>query len=58
MSISVLICDDLPEERMHLSRMLREYEQTHGVELELESAADGSELLSLWKPERWDIIDL
>ena len=58
MSISVLVCDDLPEERANLSRMLRTYEQTHDVELDLETASDGSELLSLWRPERWDRIFL
>ena len=59
MTISVLICDDLPEERRNLSRMLRHYEEEKGdIELRLEAASDGSELLSLWKPERWDIIFL
>ena len=58
MTISALICDDLPEERMNLSRMLRQYEQAKGLELNIETAADGSELLSLWRPERWDIVFL
>jgi DNA-binding LytR/AlgR family response regulator len=56
MAISVMICDDLPEERGNLIRMLRHYEQAHGVELDLETAADGAELLALWKPERWDLL--
>lgn len=58
MSISILICDDLPEERTNLSRMLRAYESAHGPELDLETAADGSEMLALWKPNRWDLIFL
>ena len=58
MTYSVLICDDLPEERAKLTRMLRAYEQTHGVELELETASDGTELLDMWRPERWDVIFL
>ena len=58
MTISILICDDLPEERANLSRMLRAYESAHGPELDLETAADGSEMLALWKPNRWDLIFL
>ena len=56
MSISVMVCDDLPEERSNLIRMLRHYEQERGVELDLETAADGTELLSMWKPDRWDLL--
>ena len=56
MSISVMICDDLPEERGNLIRMLRHYEQEKDIELDLETAADGTELLSLWKPDRWDLV--
>lgn len=56
MSISVMICDDLPEERSNLIRMLRHYEQENGIELDLETAADGTELLSMWKPGRWDLV--
>jgi CheY-like chemotaxis protein len=58
MTISILVCDDLPEERMNLVRMLRHYEQEKGLELRLETAADGSELLAMWKPDRWDLIYL
>ena len=58
MSISILVCDDLPEERMNLLRMLRHYEQKKDMELRLETASDGSELLSMWKPNRWDMIFL
>ena len=58
MTISVLICDDLPEERANLMQMLRAYEREHDVELELETAADSAELLSMWRPERWDIVFL
>lgn len=58
MTVSVLICDDLPEERGKLLRMLRAWEGSHDVELELETAADGAEMLSMWRPERWDLIML
>ena len=58
MRTSILVCDDLPEERLNLLRMLRRYEQTTGLELHLETASDGSELLNMWKPERWDVIFL
>ena len=58
MIISALVCDDLPEERANLIKMLRTYEQEHGLELELETASDGAELLSLWRRNRWSIIFL
>ena len=58
MRTSILVCDDLPEERMNMLRKLRHYEQATGHELHLETASDGSELLSMWKPERWDVIFL
>lgn len=58
MTISILVCDDLPEERANLIRMLRAYEKTHDVELELETASDGSELISKWQSGRWKIIFL
>ena len=40
MTISILVCDDLPEERANLIRKLRAYEKTHDVEFELETASD------------------
>ena len=58
MTFSILVCDDLKEERVNLIRMLRAYEQKHDLELEIETASDGSELISLWQPNRWDIIFL
>ena len=58
MTISILVCDDLPEERLNMVRMLRHFEQETGLELRLETAADGSELLAMWKPDRWDMIFL
>ena len=58
MTISILVCDDLTEERANLMRMLRAYEHSHDVELELENASDGSELISKWRPNRWDLIFL
>ncbi len=58
MEVSILVCDDLPEERFRMSRMLESYERSHGVELRIETASDGAELLALWKPGRWDIIFL
>ncbi len=56
MSISIMICDDLPEERGNLIRLLRHCEQEMGLELDLETAADGTELLAMWKPARWDLV--
>jgi len=58
MTISILICDDLPEARTTIRRYLRNYEQSHDIELDLETAADGAELLAMWRPGRWDMIFL
>ena len=58
MTTSILVCDDLPEERTTLFQMLRNNESTHGHELDVEMASDGTELLALWKPGRWDLIFL
>ena len=58
MIISILVCDDLPEERANLIRKLRAYEQTHDAELEIETASDGAELIAKWQPGRWEIIFL
>ena len=38
--------------------MLRRYESAHDLEFDLETAADGSELLAMWKPGRWALIFL
>ena len=43
---------------MTLHQFLRRYEQSHNVELNLETAADGAELLAMWRPGRWDLIFL
>lgn len=58
MQISLMVCDDLEEERYALVRMLQEYGTRKGLELKLESAAGGEELLSLWRPGRWNIVFL
>ena len=58
MIISILVCDDLPEERANLIRKLRAYEQTHDAELEIETVSDGAELIAKWQPDRWEIIFL
>ncbi len=38
--------------------MLQRYETERGTSLRLETAADGAELLALWRPGRWDLIFL
>lgn len=58
MKFALMVCDDLEEERVALVRMLRNYAARHGVELTVETAAGGEELLSLWAPGRWDIVFL
>ncbi len=56
--MTILICDDLPKERLNLSQFLRNYEQAHDMELDLEMAVDGNQMLAMWKPGRWDLIFL
>lgn len=58
MDISVLVCDDLNEARGDMIRKLRDYEARRGVEIEIDTAANGTELLSMWRPGRWSIIFL
>ena len=58
MTTSILLCDDLPEEQMNMIRLLRHYEQARGLELDLETASDGAQMLAMWKPGRWDLIFL
>ncbi len=56
MELSVMICDDLAEERRTLRQILRQYSLERGCQLHMEEAASGEEMLSHWNPERWDII--
>lgn len=58
MTVSILVCDDQLEARSTLLRMLRAYELRHDIKLAVELAASGKELLSLWQPERWDVVFL
>lgn len=58
MHISVVICDDLPEEQVTLARMIQTYCRGHQIELALELVASGDELLERWTPGRWDLIFL
>ncbi len=58
MTVSVLICDDLTEAQAKLRRYLRSYAEMHDLELRLETADDGGQLLAMWKPERWDLVFL
>ena len=58
MRISVMVCDDLAEERASLGRMVEAYCRRKAIELSLESAAGGEELLDRWRPGRWDLVFL
>lgn len=58
MKISIAICDDLEEEQFHLARMLQHYGKAHGLEISFDTAHSGEELLSMWAPDRWDLIFL
>ena len=56
MELSVMICDDLAEERGRIRQFVQQYGWKQGCRLQIEEAASGEELLSRWTPERWDVI--
>ena len=56
MELSVIICDDLAEERSQLCRFVQAYGQVRGYRLRMEEAAGGVELLSRWRRDRWDLV--
>ncbi len=58
MNISIAVCDDLEEERFSLVRMIQHYAKTHQLNISLDTAASGEEFLSMWKPDRWDLVFL
>ena len=58
MHISVMICDDLEEERAAMARMVDSYGRRHGLAIQIEGAAGGEELLAQWAPGRWDLVFL
>lgn len=58
MYISVMICDDLEEERAALARMVRQYCQRCALELRLDVASSGEELLDRWTLGQWDLVFL
>lgn len=55
MELSVIVCDDLPEERSSVRRLVQAYCRERGYTARLEESASGSELLSRWQPGRWDL---
>ena len=58
MELSVVICDDLSEERSLLRRCLQAYGHERGYQLRLEEATGGEELLNRWRSGRWDLVVL
>jgi len=58
MRLTVMICEDLEEERMALARMVRRVCRSRGIDLELELSASGEELLDRFRTRRWDILFL
>ena len=58
MSLPIAVCDDLEEERFGLARMIQHYGKTHHLDMVLDTAASGEELLAKWTPDRWDIVFL
>ena len=55
MPLSVLICDDLEEDRGNLARMVERFGRSRGVEVGVETAASGGAVRALWQPRRWDV---
>lgn len=58
MKLTVMICEDLEEERMTLARMVRKCCADRRVDLELELTSSGEELLDRFRSRRWDVIFL
>ena len=58
MSVTFMLCDDSREDRDTLSRALQHYAVRRVLELRLETAAGGGELLRRWTPSRWDAVFL
>lgn len=54
--LSLLICDDASEDRRRMRQMIQLYGERRGYRIRLEEAASGEELLSRWRPNRWDLI--
>lgn len=55
MRFSMVICDDLEEQRLALSQMVLSFARRKGHEIGLDVFSSGQELLSRWQPEAWDI---
>lgn len=56
MKMSVIICDDLAEDRSCLQAAVQEYGRRQSCQLEVQTCASGEELLSRWSPNRWDLV--
>ena len=56
MELSVVICDDLAEERSLLRRYVQSYGKERGYQLRMGEAASGDELLSRWQTGCWDLV--
>lgn len=55
MELSVMVCDDLEEDRFTLARMVQRYADASHIRLTLDTAASGDELLSRLTPGKWDV---
>ena len=58
LKLSVVVCDDLNEDRYTLARMIQRYADANGIELRMDTCGSGEELMSLFAPGRWDILFL
>lgn len=56
MKTSIIICDDLAEDRMRLQAAVQEYGRRRGYQIEVQTSASGEELLDRWSPDRWDLV--
>lgn len=58
MQVSILVCDDLPEERAKLGKMIRAYGEKRGVSVQLHFFSGGAELLDAYRPGKFQILFL
>lgn len=55
MPLSVLVCDDLEEDRVNLARMVDHFAAQRELSISIEPLPSGAAVKALWRPRRWDI---
>lgn len=56
MKLSILICDDLAQDRVQLQEQVEDYAARHQIETEIETVESGTQFFAQFRPGRWDMI--